>query len=252
VVVELGASLLAVGKALLLPPASLLLVGGVGLLLLRRRPRLARVVLITTWFVSYLLCTPVVAAWLQLAAGNGRAIDPEQLRSAQAIVILGGGLRIGSEEFGGDTLGGLTLERVRYGAWLARSSGLPVLVTGGRPPGAKRAEAEVMHDALEQEFGVAVRWVETASRNTHENARKSAEILLPLGVKRIALVMHGFDVNRGRAEFGDAGFDVLAAPTQLAHPSIERVGDVLPHAGALQASYFALYELAARLVRPLR
>jgi uncharacterized SAM-binding protein YcdF (DUF218 family) len=250
--VEIGPALFAVLKAVLLPPGGLLLVAAAGLFLLRRSPRLARKILAATWAVLYMLCTPLVAAWLQLAAGSGQAIDPEQLRSAQAIVILGGGLRVDSAEFGGDTLGGLTLERVRYGAWLARSSGLPVLVTGGRPPVGKRAEAEVMRDALEQEFGVPVRWVEKASRNTRENARKSAEILLPLGVKRIALVMHGFDVNRARAEFSDAGFEVIAAPTLLPRPSAERIGDVLPHPGALQASYFSLYELAARLVRPLR
>jgi uncharacterized SAM-binding protein YcdF (DUF218 family) len=250
--VEIGPSLLVVLKTLLLPPASLLLVGAVGLLLLRRSPRLARGILIATWIVFYLLCIPPVAASLQRVAGTGRPVDPAQLRSAQALVILGGGLRIDSAEFGGDTLGRLTLERVRYGAKLARLSGLPVLVSGGRPPGAKRPEAEVMRDSLEQEFGIAVRWVENTSRNTHENARKSAEILLPLGVKRIAVVMHGFDANRARAEFSDAGFDVIVAATVLSRPSIERISDVLPQPGALQGSYFALYELAAMLVRPLR
>ncbi len=34
-----------------------------------------------------------------------------------------------------------------------------------------------MRSALEREFGVPVRWVEPQSRNTHENAARSAEIL---------------------------------------------------------------------------
>jgi hypothetical protein len=34
-------------------------------------------------------------------------------------------------EYGGDTLGRLTLERVRYGARVAKKTGLPVLVAGG-------------------------------------------------------------------------------------------------------------------------
>ena len=36
----------------------------------------------------------------------------------------------GSPEWGGDTVSPITLQRARYGAWLARRSGLPVLVTG--------------------------------------------------------------------------------------------------------------------------
>ena len=50
---------------------------------------------------------------------------------AEAIVILGGGTRRNAPEYGGDTLGRLTLERVRYGAQVAKLTALPVLVTGG-------------------------------------------------------------------------------------------------------------------------
>lgn len=239
-------------KVLFLPPGVLLLAFGIGLVLWRRMPRLTRGLLIATWVAFYLLCTPVVASLLQLAAGASEPVDPAALRSAQAIVILGGGLRAQAPEFGGETLGGLTLERVRYGARLARATGLPVLVTGGRAPSWRHAEAELMRESLEQEFGVPVRWAETASLNTRENARKSAAILLPLGIKRVALVMHGFDVTRATLEFAAAGFDVVPAPTFLARPRISRPADVLPQAGALQVSYYSLYELAGQVARPFR
>jgi uncharacterized SAM-binding protein YcdF (DUF218 family) len=250
--VDIAPALFAVLKALFLPPAGLLLLSAAGLILMRRRRRLGLGLVVASWILLYLICTPLVASLLQRAVGTDQPVDTQALRSAQAIVILGGGLRIDAAEYGGDTLGGLTLERVRYGARLARTSGLPVLVTGGRAPWAKRAEGDVMRDALEQEFGVAVRWVENASRNTHENARKSAGILLPLGVKRVALVMHGFDVRRAEAEFRDAGFEVIAAPTLLPRISAGRASDLLPQPGALQVSYFSLYEIAALGVRPLR
>ncbi len=249
---EFGTLLISVAKLLFLPPAALLILLAFGVLLLRRYPRVARVLLVTTLVAFYLLCTPLVASWLQLAAGSARPVEAGELRSAQAIVILGGGLRLRAPEYGGDTLGGLTLERVRYGARLARATSLPVLVTGGHLPPAQRSEAEVMRDALEQEYGVPVRWVEKTARNTAENARKSADLLLPAGIKRVVLVMHAFDVNRATAEFTAAGFDVVAAPTMLPRPRLERLVDVLPQASALQGSYFALYELAAMLVRPLR
>ena len=53
------------------------------------------------------------------------------MKSAQAIVVLGGGLYFDTPEYGGDTVGGSTLERLRYAATIARKTNLPVLVTGG-------------------------------------------------------------------------------------------------------------------------
>jgi uncharacterized SAM-binding protein YcdF (DUF218 family) len=87
-------------------------------------------------------------------------LDLAAAPGAQAIVILGGGVRHEALEYGGHTLGRLTLERTRYGARVAKQTGLPVLVSGGAPSGGI-AEAEVMRAALAEEFGVPVRWVET-------------------------------------------------------------------------------------------
>jgi uncharacterized SAM-binding protein YcdF (DUF218 family) len=250
--VDPGSTLYTIAKTLLLPPASPLIVAALGLALLRRWPTGARLILAAAWGVMYALCTPLVAGWLQVAAGTNRTVDPERLKSAQAIVILAGGLRTEAAEYGGDTLGRLTLERIRYGARLARRSGLPVLVTGGKPSYATRSEADVMRDALEQEFGVPVRWVESLARDTRENARNSAALLLPAGIKRVALVMHGFDVHRAMAEFQGVGLDPIAAPTVLVRPGLDNVGDLLPQASALQGSYYALYELAGFLVQQVR
>jgi uncharacterized SAM-binding protein YcdF (DUF218 family) len=250
--VELGTALYQIMKTLVLPPASLLIVAAIGLALMRRWPTGARVILGVALLTLFALSTPLVAAWLQLAAGTDKPVDSARLRSAQAIVILSGGLRVEAAEFGGDTVGRLTLERLRYGARLALSTGLPVLVTGGRPPLATLTEAEVMREVLEQEFGVPVRWVETAARDTRENARNTAAILLPLGIRRIALVMHGFDVDRAVAEFRAAGFDPIAAPTVLARRSLGTISDLLPQAAALLGSYYAIYELAGSMARELR
>lgn len=99
-------------------------------------------------------------------------MDHALAREAQAIVILGGGVRRHAPEFGGETLGRLTLERVRYGARVARETRLPLLVTGGALFGGS-TEAALMKRALEEEFNVAVRWTEERSRDTrlkHERA----------------------------------------------------------------------------------
>ena len=68
---------------------------------------------------------------LRLVDDSPPPVTLAQARSAQAIVILGGGVRRNAPEYGGDTVGRLTLDRVRYGAFVARATGLPVLVTGG-------------------------------------------------------------------------------------------------------------------------
>jgi uncharacterized SAM-binding protein YcdF (DUF218 family) len=96
---------------------------------------------------------------------------------------------------------------------------------------------------------VPVRWAENRSRNTHENAQLSAAILKRDGVKRVVLVMHGFDIRRARAEFVAAGLEVVPAPTQIPNFSLTGPLDFVPSVGALQGSYFALYELLANAVR---
>lgn len=247
-----GATLYGAATALLLPPGGPILLGLLGALIARRWPRAGGRIALAAFTLLYALSTPFVASALVLALGPREPVDMDEAPSAQAIVIPGGGLRAHAAEYGGETLAPLTLERVRYGARLARETGLPVLVTGGTAPGFRASEAEAMRDALQGEFGVAVRWVEANSRNTRENARRSAEILLPQGVRRIVLVVHGFDVPRARAEYEAAGFKVIVAATRLARLSAERLGDFLPSASALLASYYATYEMAGLAVRPLR
>jgi uncharacterized SAM-binding protein YcdF (DUF218 family) len=235
--------------ALVLPPTGPLLLAFAGALTVRRRPRLGGVLLWTGLLTLLALSLAPVSYLLLRLANDAPAVRIEDARTAQAVVILGGGLRRDAPEYGGDTLGRWTLERVRYGAKLARETGLPVLVAGGSVWGDSATEASVMRAALEQEYKVPVRWTEERSRNTHENAQFSAEILRRDGVKRVVLVMHGFDIRRARAEFAAAGLEVVPAPTVLPRFEIVTPLDFLPSMGALQGSQIALYELLANAVR---
>ena len=234
--------------ALVLPPAGLLVVAVIGLALQRSRPRLGRSLAWTGVLLLTALSLPVVSQALLRALDNDPAIDLAQAAGAQAIVILGGGVRRAAPEYGGDTLGRLTLERVRYGAWLARKTGLPVLATGGVVYGGT-PEAMLMKQALENEFGIPVKWKEVKSRNTRENAVNSAAILLAADIHRVILVAHSFDMRRAKAEFAAAGLKVMAAPTGIPSASYDSPLELLPSASALQGSYYALYELLANAVR---
>ena len=232
---------------LVLPPVGPLLLAIAGAALLGRRPRAARMLLWGGLGLLAAFSTWLVADALLRLVDDAPPVTLEQARSAQAIVILGGGVRRNALEYGGETVGRLSLDRVRYGAFVARATGLPVLVSGGTVRSV-RSEADVMREALEREFGVPVRWLEDRSRNTHENAQFTAARLEREGVKRVVLVAHGFDMRRARAEFAAAGLEVVPAPTFVAGDSPFELADLVPNIGALQGSYYALYELLAFLV----
>ncbi|MDR2031726.1 MAG: YdcF family protein [Azoarcus sp.] len=171
---------------------------------------------------------------------------------AQAIVILGGGRNIDAPEYDGDTVSRFTLERLRYGARLARGTGLPVLVSGGAT-GGRTPEARLMKAALEEDFMVAVQWSEDASLDTRQNARNSATLLKAAGVRHIILVTHAAHMKRARSEFESQGLAVTAAPTAWMSSQRDKSLPALPGPGSSTAGWYALHEwlglLAYRLSR---
>lgn len=234
--------------ALVLPPVGPLLLSVAGLLLLRRAPRLGRTLAWAGVLVLLALSFHPVADALLVAASHTAPLDRSEAAKAQAIVIISGGVRRDAPEYGGDTVGRLSLERIRYGAKVARETGLPILVTGGVVHDG-RPEAELMKESLEGDFGVPVRWTEIKSRNTRENAQRSAEILRAAGVTRIVLVAHAFDIPRARGEFEAAGLTVVPAPTLIPDLKFEWPRSLVPSMSALFGSYYAVYELLGNFVR---
>ena len=68
---------------------------------------------------------------------------------------------------------------------LHRETGLPLAVTGGVVFGDGAPEARLMERALQEDFGVDVRWVEEESRNTEQNAALTRRLLERDGMTRI-------------------------------------------------------------------
>jgi uncharacterized SAM-binding protein YcdF (DUF218 family) len=237
-------------RALVLPPTGPMLMAIVGLALWSRHPRAGRSLAALGVAVLLALSMPVVADFLGRIVDTSVPFDVDTARTAQAVVILGGGVRRNAPEYGGDTMATLTLERVRYGARVARLTGLPVLVSGGSVLGGT-PEARLMAAALEREFGVPVRWIEEGSRTTHENAVLSARTLKKDGIDRVVLVTHGLDARRATAEFEAQGFAVVNASTGLRGPPDYTLLYYLPSMAGLQRSYHATYEMLANLVRIL-
>jgi uncharacterized SAM-binding protein YcdF (DUF218 family) len=195
------------------------------------------------------LSLPIVGTALMAPLERHPPITPAQLQRVQAIVVLGGGSYRDAPEYGGDTIGVATLERLRYGARLARESRLPLLITGGSLFGG-RPEGESMREALENDFGVKVRWVESVSRDTAENARLSAPTLKAAGITRIALVSHGWHLSRAVPLFEKQGLEVIPAPTMFSTGSPSLVEGLLPC--GLGRSRLALNEYLGRFYNFLK
>jgi len=234
-------------KSIVLPPAGPLLVALVGLVALHvtRWRRTGTAVCAAGLLALWLLATPVVADRLLRAAERYPALDLEHVPAAQAIVILAGGVRLGAPEYGGPAPGLTTLQRITYGALVARTTNLPVLVSGNGN------EAAAMRNSLRRDFGIEVRWIENHSLDTQENAQLSAAILKSAGVDTILLVTSASHMYRAAADFRAQGLSVVPAPSGLWTQQEFRIRRWVPSIEALSRSQVALYEDLGNLVLAL-
>ncbi len=229
-------------SALALPPFNLILLALVGLWLSRRYPRSGRSLAAVALLGLAALSMPPVGDALMHSLERRPPISVQELARAQAIVILGGGEYYAAPEYGAAaTVNRWSLERVRYGVHLQKRAKLPILVTGGAPFGGK-PEAETMQEVIVRDFHGEVRWVETESRDTAENAAYSAPLLKSAGISRIALVSHGWHLERAIELFRRQGLEVLPAPMGYTTAPPSAFAQALPSVGALQNSYMALHE----------
>lgn len=229
--------------ALVLPPLGpllLIVLGAAGVSVL---PRFGRFVFFLGVLLTVVLALPCVADLMQWPAESEFPVLTAQAsKDAGAIVVLGGGRVRGASEYGGETLAEATLRRVRYAARLERSTGLPILVSGGRPAGGTQSEAALMADALQSEFGVAVKWLESNSVDTDENAAMTAQILLPLGIRHILLLTDVTHMGRARSAFQNSGMVVTPAPIDFRGHHEWLWLDFIPQAGAYERSGWILHE----------
>lgn len=233
-------------SAFLLPPFNLILSGAVGILLLKHRPYSGKILIVVTLALLYLLSTPLVGDALLQELETPPEKNPLD-NNVQAIVVLSGGTYGHAPEYCSHTVGRYTLERVRYAAKLHRITGKPILATGGAPLGIDSSEALQMKAVLEKEFQVPVKWIEEASRNTHENAYKSFAILESHGISHIALVTHAWHMPRAAREFEQAGFKVIPAATAYTTRYKTDLFAFIPNAGALLKSSLFFHEVIGML-----
>lgn len=237
-------------KYLVLPPVINALLIAVGSLLCIRSHRRLGITLWSIGLLSLLLLSlPVTSAWLHSGLQQHPPPTGKDIRRAQAIVILGGGRDYGAPEFGAeDAPGNATWRRLAYGAHLARQSGLPILVSGGRVHGELHSEAWLMDQALRHSFGLEAQWREEHSRTTRENARYSASILQNADITHILLVTQAWHLPRALPEFRRQGLEVIPAPTDFASPPPGGIIAWIPRAHHLERSTQAIHEWLGKAV----
>lgn len=242
--------------ALLLPPASLLLLTGLGLVLAARKKAGGLLLVFLAAALLWLLSCHAVAVRLAqhlLPQQTALTVDALKSSGAQAIVVLGGGVHPVAPEYGESQASAAATMRLRYGVWLARQSGLPVAFAGGRGWGAAgeqvASEGEVARRAAQQDYGLTLRWVDNQSRDTAENARFLRPLLAKDKVQRIALVTHAWHMPRAVGAFEGAGFAVVPAPMGFILPSRNGVLQWLPAGHGLEASRAVIKEWLGLLVQ---
>jgi uncharacterized SAM-binding protein YcdF (DUF218 family) len=202
-------------------------------------------------FVGWLAILVAVAGlWLSACAGIGEAmmrafmstppaLNAERLAALKktaaagkpgvVVLILGGGREARAPEYGVASLSPLSLERLRYGVWLSRETGAPMMFSGGLGHAAEPGtpEADVAAEIAQREFLRPLRWVESKSRDTRENARYALEVLREQEVTQLVLVTHGWHMQRALRAFKEEAaraqlkWEIVPAPMGLA-PAVER------------------------------
>lgn len=253
--------------ALLLPPVPWIVLVLLGAWwLANRRP------------IGWLLVVPACAAmWLTSAGAVSEALTrgllspPAALGLAEvaalreavsarpgevAIVILGGGRETLAPEYGVSNLSARSIERLRFGLWLSRETGAPVAFSGGIGHGGtgQATEAEIASRIASREFNRPIKWAESTSRDTRENATFTVGLLRPAGIKRIVVVTHGWHMPRAMAAFNEAvrrsnsEITLTAAPMGMAVNNDRQVLRWLPSSEAQMRTRDVLREWLGRLL----
>lgn len=242
---------------LLLPPAGPLLLALAGWGLAHVSRWLGRFVTFVALASLWALSCGAVSVWLaQQVLPLPPAVTLADVRrtQAQAIVVLGGGVLPQAPEYGPPQPSSTTLARLRYGIRLARQSGLPLAFSGGKgwSGNGVASEALAVRLAARQDFDFNLRWADDQSRDTRENALRTAQLLQREGIRRVALVSHAWHLPRATLEFQRAGFEVLPAPTDLPLTTERPAVEWMPSAKALGLSRQVLREWIALQALALR
>ncbi len=235
-------------------PTLLLLGIAFGLWLSSKKPKLGKSLAVFSTALLWIFSTPAFNVWLShnlLTQYKPTTVQELKAQGVQAIVVLGGGVETGQPD-GIQQLQATALDRLRHGIELSRKTDIPLLVTGGKGWGAKAGaenEAEISSRVAREVFQFEIKWTESESRDTQENASNSKQLLTKKGINKIALVTHSWHMPRSLNAFQKMGFEVIPAPMGFVADKKTNLLSLLPNGGALTSNTAIFKELVAQAVQ---
>jgi uncharacterized SAM-binding protein YcdF (DUF218 family) len=238
-----------ISTSFLIPPAVFVWLILVGLWLSLSRAPLGPLIALVASLCLYATSMPLVASFLLERLEQHASLSADLTR-AQAIVVLGGGVRQG-EPGQKDSLDPDSLDRVMMAVAAYRRLHIPIAVTGaGRDDG--ESEASLMKGMLESDFSIPVTWVEGQARTTYQNALFTRRLLQPAGIDTVVVVTQAWHAPRALWAFEHVGFHALPWPAPHQRFEIKSLDDFLPSGDALHDSYVAFHELIGAAYYRLR
>ena len=240
--------------AIVFSPTLLLVAIAAGICLSFKKQKLGKSIAIFSTALLWIFSTPAFNVWLtHNSLTQYKPTNAQELKAqgVQAIVVLGGGVETGQPD-GIQQLQATALDRLRYGIELSRKTGIPVMVTGGKGWGAKAGsenEAEISSRVAREVFQFEIKWTESESRDTQENASNSKQLLAKQGISKVALVTHSWHMPRSSKAFQKVGFEVTPAPMGFVADKKVDPLSMLPNGGALNSTTATFKELVAQAVQ---
>lgn len=249
--------------ALLTPPLPLLIIAILAWRTRLRRPIVSGLMFVLATVGLWFSLTAITGQWLERQWAPTVAMSPAQVSDWRrslvgrkpVVLVLGGGTQRLAPEYGESHLTPGSMERLHYGLWLGRQLQAPVMVSGGtgraQTPGA--AEADVAARIVSRDYGRTLRWLETDSVDTRDNARKSLQLLRSEGITEVFLVTQGWHMRRSLRAFADeatkTGFAarIVPAPMGMAADDGQPLLQWLPSPDGYRRVHQVLREMAGLL-----
>lgn len=240
-----------------LPPAPLLLLAAWGGWRLRRGRHFGGLLLGLALALIWLSATEAAGELLSRAIGSPAALTRTQVdalkeRRDGAVLVLGGGVHRHLPEYDAGAPKRLTAERLAYGVWLARRTGWPLAFSGGigwTATEQQEPEASIVARVAAEDYGLPLRWVESSSRDTRENASNSLPPLAAAGVKQVVLVTDDAHMRRAVRAFeavaAPLGLSIVPAPVGLRDDALTRFDDWCPSVEGFARVRNIVYETLA-------
>ena len=240
-------------QSILLPPLNAVCVMFLGYLIISKWKKIGKTIILCGGILFYIQTTPFFAYYLTKTI-ELPPLAADALKDCQAIVVIGGGLKH-SYEYPTPTMANTsTLIRLEYTAFLAKQDPAKLVIVSGGYNGRRYTEASIMRDTLVNTFAVKNPIIiEDKSRNTTENAKYVAKILLPRQIHNIILVSQAYHERRAVMLFKKFGLNPVTASTDYIDSDDAKTITlmVIPNATAMALTARTLHEIFGYYLIPL-